>query len=72
MGYIELIARKLATLSPEKQAEIYDFVEFIAERAVTASWTDTGFQIMSLSQALRDLEDDPVNYTSSDVREAWR
>jgi hypothetical protein len=71
MGYAELIAQKLATLPPEKQAEVFDFVEFIASRA-SAGWTDAHYQSMSLAQALRDQEDDPVSYSQSDCRESWR
>ena len=33
MGYAELIHQRLQTLPLEKQAEVYDFVEFIAARA---------------------------------------
>ena len=32
MGYAELIHQRLQTLPQEKQAEVYDFVEFIATR----------------------------------------
>jgi hypothetical protein len=70
MGYAELIAQKLGTLPPEKLAEVYDFVEFIAAR-VSPGWTDAHFQSMSLAQAMRDAEDDPVAYAQSDCRETW-
>ncbi len=33
MGYAELINQRLQTLPKEKQAEVYDFVEFIATRS---------------------------------------
>ena len=33
MGYAELIHQRLQTLPQEKQAEVYDFVEFIATRS---------------------------------------
>jgi hypothetical protein len=32
MGYAELIHQRLQTLPQDKQAEVYDFVEFIAMR----------------------------------------
>ncbi len=32
MGYAELIHHRLLTLPQDKQAEVYDFVEFIASR----------------------------------------
>lgn len=71
MGYAELIAQKLALLPPEKQAEVFDFVEFIAARS-SADWTESHFHAMSLSQALREQTDDPVSYSASDCREVWR
>ena len=72
MGYAELIAQKLALLPLEKQAEVFDFVEFIAVRS-SIDWTDEQFQAMSLTQALRNQEDDdPVSYSASDCREIWR
>ena len=71
MGYAELIAQKLALLPLEKQAEVFDFVEFIAVRS-SIDWTDEQFQSMSLTQALRNQEDDPVSYSTSDCREIWR
>ncbi len=74
MGYAELIQRRLQTLSPEKQAEIYDFVEFIAARppkVVPTDWTDESFSRFSMVQALRGLENDPVDYALSDVKERW-
>ena len=33
MGYAELIHQRLQTLPQEKQAEVYDFVEFISTRS---------------------------------------
>jgi hypothetical protein len=41
MGYAELIHHRLLTMPPEKQAEVYDFVEFIASRSpVTGTLND--------------------------------
>jgi hypothetical protein len=80
MGYAELIQQRLQNLSQEKQAEIYDFVEFLAARSSNASlkaehandWTDTEFSRLSIAQAMRGLEDDPVTYTLNDVKERWQ
>lgn len=33
MGYAELIQQRLQSLPPDKQAEIYDFVEFLVARS---------------------------------------
>ena len=80
MGYAELIQRRLKTLPPEKQAEIYDFVEFIATRGsdVVArpdprgDWSEAEFSQLSLAQAMRGMEDDPVVYSLDDVKERWQ
>lgn len=71
MGYAELTAQKLALLPLEKQAEVFDFVEFIAVR-LSIDWTNGQFQSMSLTQALRNEGDAPVSYSASDCREVWR
>jgi hypothetical protein len=74
MGYIELI-EKLQTLPRDKQAEVFDFVEFLAARFTApppdAEWTDGKFSEFSLGQALRGMEDDPVSYTTDDLSEKW-
>lgn len=40
MGYAELIHQRLQTLPQEMQAEVYDFVEFIATRSHAAEVPD--------------------------------
>lgn len=79
MGYAELIAR-LQALPQDKQTEVFDFVEFLSARFgvagealfVDGDWTDTDFSRMGMAQALRGMEDDPVAYTRSDLREQWQ
>lgn len=77
MGYAELI-EKLRTLSDDKQAEVFDFVEFLSVRATRGDkpptkgeWTSDEFAGFSLSQAMRGMEDDPVTYTPDDLKERW-
>ena len=73
MGYADIISQKVQQLSVEKQAEVLDFVEFIALRSSgRMDWSDVDFSDMSYQQALRDNPDDPVNYTATDCRELWR
>lgn len=80
MSYAQNIAEKIAKLPPEKQVEIYDFVEFIAARCgelsnqhlVHGEWSDEAFAELSMQQAVRGMEDDPVSYTSNDLKERWR
>ena len=79
MGYAELIER-LQALPQDKQAEVFDFIEFLSARCgVTsvkhlsrADWTDEDFSAMAMTQALRGIENDPVTYTFSDLRERWQ
>jgi hypothetical protein len=78
MGYAELIER-LQALPREKQAEVFDFVEFLSARSRDAEskslahdeWTDAEFYVMAMQQALRGIEDDPVAYTRDDLKECW-
>ena len=75
MGYAELIQQRLQTLPPDKQAEVYDFVEFIAARnqkTAPVNWTNEEFSRLSMAQALRGLENDPVDYALTDVKERWQ
>lgn len=79
MGYAELIER-LQALPQDKQAEVFDFVEFLSTRSglgekashAHADWTDSEFASMAMGQAWRDIEDDPVAYTAADLRERWQ
>lgn len=80
MGYAELIQQRLQALSTEKQAEVYDFVEFIATRVPAAAlktehadnWTDSEFSKLAMAKAMRGLEDDPVTYGLADLKERWQ
>lgn len=79
MGYAELIER-LQALPQDKQAEVFDFVEFLSRRSgfaeklphAHADWADSEFARMAMGQALRDIEDDPVAYSANDLRERWQ
>jgi hypothetical protein len=79
MGYAELI-EKLQDLPADKQAEVFDFVEFLADRFgkgkgtpfATGEWGDTEFSEFAMGQALRGMEDEPVLYTRNDLKEQWQ
>ena len=43
MGFADLIHQRVQTLTEQKQAEVYDFVEFIAARN-PSSLSDSGIQ----------------------------
>ena len=74
MSYAELV-EKLRGLPQAKQAEVFDFVEFLASRFAEpddAPRMDPRFAEFSLGQAMRGMEDDPVVYSHADIRDAWR
>lgn len=70
MGVAEKIAEGLAQLPPDRQAEVLDFVEFLAARNRTqqADWTAGQFKALALASLVGD--DDPVGYELSDCKEA--
>jgi len=79
MGYAELIER-LQALPQDKQAEVFDLVEFLSQRNGSAlkaplsqgEWIAGEFSEYSMAQALRGIEHDPVCYTAADLRERWQ
>lgn len=77
MGYAELI-KKLQALPEDKQAEVFDFVEFLSARVAASKeakeeeWSESQFSKFSMNQAMRGMEDDPVTYSRDDLREVWR
>jgi hypothetical protein len=77
VGYAELI-EKLETLPGEQQAEVFDFVDYLAARfaghraPALDQWKDREFADMAMQQALRGLDDDPVIYSDADLRERWQ
>ena len=79
MGYAELIER-LQALPQDKQAEVFDFIEFLSARSgapgvarlARGDWSNADFSKMSMTQALRGIEDDPVTYSFADLRERWQ
>lgn len=79
MGYAELIS-KMEALPRAKQAEVFEFVEFLSARCGTSTakplahtdWTDAEFSELSMSQAMRGMEQETVTYTREDLRERWQ
>ncbi|MCF7977432.1 hypothetical protein U5801_00030 [Lamprobacter modestohalophilus] len=77
MVYAELI-EKLERLPDEKRAEVFDFVDYLAARftshraPIVDHWTDQEFADMAMQQALRGMDDDPVIYGDTDLRERWQ
>ncbi len=71
MTIAERIATRVAVLPAARQAEVLDYVEFLAarHRAVgAADWTESQFAVMSLEQLFAD--EDPIGYDLADCRES--
>lgn len=69
------ILQQLRLLPKDKQAEVFDFLEYLVGRfgkADAACWTETDFAEFSFGQALRGMEDDPVVYRQNDIRHPWQ
>lgn len=74
MGVAQKIAELAALLPPSKQAEVLDFVEFLAARAAAegaevAVWSDSAFKAVAIRGLLSDDVDDPITYELSDCKE---
>lgn len=71
---------KIQALPADKQTEVFDFIDFLASRSTTAGhqkiaddeWTDAEFSKMSMSQAMRGMEEEPPLYTLDDLTERWQ
>ncbi len=70
---------KIQALPLDKQAEVFDFIEFLASRSpkpkgqetAEADWTPAEFSQMAMSQAMRGMEEEPPLYTLDDLKERW-
>ena len=72
MGYAELIEKRLLTLPEEKQAEVFDFVEFLAtrnqvERREEQTLTDSSLAEM-MKNPLRVTEFIPLTRDEANAR----
>ena len=71
--------QKIQALPPDKQAEVFDFIDFLTSRSTTPGdqkivadeWTDGEFSQLAMSQAMRGMEDEPPLYTLDDLQERW-
>ncbi len=78
MGYAELIQQRLQTLPSDKQAEVYDFVEFIAMRNPSALVPDEGqrkkkvmMALASARNAWSKMSDENILQLASSMRAEW-
>ncbi len=71
---------KIQALPADKQAEVFDFIDFLASRSTPIGhqkiaddeWTDAEFSKMAMSQAMRGMEEEPLLYTLDDLKERWQ
>lgn len=71
---------KMQALPPDKQAEVFDFIEFLASRSTpqeeqkgaTDEWTNANFSQMAMSQAMRGMEEEAPLYGLDDLKERWQ
>lgn len=77
MGYGQLL-ELLDSLPPERRAEVLDFAQFLAARhkagvneSQPTDWTADTYAQLSMAQALRGMEEDPVTYSRDDLKELW-
>ena len=65
MNIAEAIINDVQALSESKQAEVLDFVQYLrskAEKQEIKDWAD-----LSLSSAMRGMEDEQVSYSINDI-----
>lgn len=74
MTTVERIAKHLQSMPEPEQKEVLDFVEFLQLRRATfkdreedALWTD-----LSLTSAMRGMEDEDSPYTLADIKESFK
>ncbi|MBN2885875.1 MAG: DUF2281 domain-containing protein [Chromatiaceae bacterium] len=76
MSYTELV-EKIKQLPGEKQREVFDFVDYLTLRFTHSTpaidtWNEQEFAELSMQQALRGMDDDPIVYSDADLKEHWQ
>ncbi|MDY7032409.1 MAG: DUF2281 domain-containing protein [Thermodesulfobacteriota bacterium] len=69
MSLAETIIKHVQALPESKQIEVLDFVEYLrskAEKQEITDWTD-----LSLSSAMRGMEDEQTPYSLNDLKESF-
>ena len=67
MSTAEQIIHEIATLRPEKQSEVLEFVEFLKEKERRNE--QDALRGASLASAMRGMEDEDSLYSESDIIE---
>lgn len=77
MSYAVLF-EKLQRLPVDKQAEVFDYVDWLTDRfsqqgqADLTEWSEGDWSHFAMTQAMHGLEDEPVLYTAADLKERWQ
>lgn len=73
MSVAEQILQHLRSLPEPMQAEVLDFVEHLEAKTRSAGeeHEDADWADLSLSQAMKDMEDERSPYTAADIKEAF-
>jgi hypothetical protein len=69
MSIVEKVARNLQVLPESAQIEVLDFVEFLTSKAEIRE--DADWSEFSLGEAVRGLEDEPIQYSEQDLKEVF-
>ncbi|MDQ8209734.1 hypothetical protein QEH52_19605 [Coraliomargarita sp. SDUM461003] len=67
MSTAEQIIHEIASLRPEKQTEVLEFVEFLKEKE--RRHEENSLQKSSLASAMRGMEEEDCLYSESDIIE---
>ena len=65
----EKIQQYVQKLPRSLQEELLDYVEFLVMKAEQQERQD--WSTLSLSSAMRDMDEEPVSYNSSDLKETF-
>ena len=65
----EKIQKYVQKLPRSLQEELLDFVEYLVMKAEQQERQD--WSTLSLSSAMRDMDEEPVSYNSSDLKETF-
>ncbi len=69
MSTAERIIQEISGLRPERQSEVLDFIEFVKEKEKRKD-EELLFEL-SLSSAMRGMEDEDAIYSEADINEKF-
>ena len=68
MSTLEMITGKARKLPHEMQEEVADFTDYLLRKFEQNASLDRQWSSVSMANAIRGFEDDPVTYSISDVK----